>query len=550
MLTRLQTGNLKPSKIFDLQHSLMDSTPTSFTQAVQSSTWRKAMSLEFDALQKQGTWMLVPFSPTQNILGCKWIFKTKLNSDGSIARHKARLVAQGFNQEFGLDFHDTFSPVAKFPTIRIFLTIAVHYNWTVLQLDVSNAFLHGKLEETVYMKQPPGFIDPQRPTHVCLLKKALYGLKQAPRQWFAIFSSYLIDYGFVNSKADSSLFLYQHGSVKLYILVYVDDILFTGSDSSAVNQLLIALQNRFNMRNLGHVTYFLGLQITKQPHGLHLNQSKYAADLLNRAGMTNCHPVSTPLPTKLKVSPQTATLYSQPELYRQLVGCLHYLTLTRPDLMFAINHLCQHMHQPQIIHFQLLKRVLRYIKGTLDYGLPISASTLLLTAFSDSDWAADSSDRRSITGYCAFLGQTLISWMVKKQTAVARSSTKAEYRALATASCDIIWLQSLLQDFDITIPTTPLYCDNISALALANNPMFHARTKHIEIDCHFVRDCIKRQQLSVHHIASQDQLADFFTKALPVLRFASLRSKLTIGSPTASLRGDDKISTCDKLSHI
>ncbi|KAI0519586.1 hypothetical protein KFK09_007037 [Dendrobium nobile] len=531
MVTRFKSGNLKPTKILDLQHSVTPLTPTNYTQAAQFPIWRQAMSVEFDALQKQGTWILVPPSPTQNVLGCKWIFKTKLHSDGTIARHKARLVAQGFKQEYGLDFHDTFSPVAKFPTIRVLLTLAVNYNWTVLQLDISNAFLHGQLDEIVYMAQPKGFVDPEKKDHVCLLKKALYGLKQAPRQWFATLSSFLLTYGFSNSTADPSLLVYHHADVHMYILVYVDDILLTGSNHSSIAKLLADLHNRFNMKNLGPVSYFLGLQVTQQPNGIHLNQSKYAADLLNRAGMPEARPVNTPLPLKLSVSPENSVPYSHPELYRTLVGSLHYLTLSRPDIMFAVNVLCQHMHHPQLFHFQLLKRLLRYIKGTIHYGLPIFRSTLHLTAFSDSDWASDSTDRKSITGYCAFLGDTLISWIVKKQTAVARSSTEAEYRAIATAACDIIWLQRLLTEFGIHTSPTKLFCDNVSALALAVNPVFHARTKHIEIDCHFIRDCIKRQQITVHHIASQDQPADLFTKSHSALRFSHLRTKLTVRPP-------------------
>ncbi|XP_020676618.1 uncharacterized protein LOC110095421 [Dendrobium catenatum] len=291
------------------------------------------------------------------------------------------------------------------------------------------------------------------------------------------------------------------------------------------------------MKNLGPVSFFLGLQVTQQPNGLHLNQSKYVADLLNRAGMSESRPVNTPLPLKIWVSPENSVPFPHPELYRNLVGSLYYLTLSRPDIMFAVNLLCQHMHHPQLFHFQLLKRLLRYIKGTIHYGLPILRSTLQLTAFSDSDWASDSTDRKSIAGYCAFLGETLISWIVKKQTAIAHSSTEAEYRAIATAACDIIWLQSLLTEFGINSSPTKLFCDNVSALALAVNPVLHARTKQIEIDYHFIRDYIKRQQITVHHIASQDQPANLFTKSRSSLRFSNLRSKLTVQPPIVSLRG-------------
>ncbi|XP_020680826.1 uncharacterized protein LOC110098350 [Dendrobium catenatum] len=443
------------------------------------------MSSEFEALQQQGTWTLVPTSPHYNILGCKWIYRTKRNADGSLARYKARLVAQGFNQEYGLDYFDTFSPVAKFPTIRILFTIAVTSNWPILQLDISNAFLHDKLDETIYMMQPLGL-----PDNVSL--------------------------------ADPSLLRFSKDAIQLYLLVYVDDILLTGNSAQALDSLLHALHSRFQMRNLGQASNFLGIQVVPIANGLHLSQSMYATQLLQKAGMQDSKPVLTLLPVKLPTVNSSDSLFEQPELYKQLVGSLQYLTITRPDLSFSVNLLCQQMHQPYLFHYQLLKRVLRYIAGTIQLGLPITSSSLDLQAYSDSDWAADSTTRRSITGYCAFLGNTLVSWCVKKQTTVARSSTEAEDRALATAATDIVWLRRLLQDFSIP-PTTPtsLFCDNVSALALAQNPVFHARTKHIEVDFHFIRDYIRQKQISVHHIASIDQPADLFTKAFSATSFNS-----------------------------
>ncbi|XP_020690255.2 uncharacterized protein LOC110105202 [Dendrobium catenatum] len=295
------------------------------------------------------------------------------------------------------------------------------------------------------------------------------------------------------------------------------------------------------MRNLGSLNKFLGLHATHFSSGIHLSQTHYAKEILTKAAMTGCKPVSTPLPTVLPPDDTTTELYSRPEFYRQIVGSLQYLTLTRPDLSFAVNYLCKHMHQPNVVHFQILKRVLRYIQGTIHLGLPIIRAPLQLTAFADSNWASDKTDRRSITGYCAFLGRTLISWTVKKQSSVARSSTEAEYRAISIAACDIIWLRRLLSEFQVSVCTpTKLYCDNISALALANNPIFHARTKHVEIDFHFIRDCIRSKYISVHHIPTVDQPADIFTKPLTATRFAFLHDKLTVQPPTVILRGADK----------
>ncbi|KAI0502019.1 hypothetical protein KFK09_016964 [Dendrobium nobile] len=496
------------------------------------------MSTEFQALQVQGTWELIPPNPNFNVLGCKWIFRTKTNSNDQTARYKARLVALGYNQEFGIDYTDTFSPVAKITTIRILITIALHRNWPLHQLDISNAFLHGSLNDVVYMKQPPGFIDKDNPTHICKLNKALYGLKQAPRKWFETFTGFLYHFGFKTSNADPSLLIYSKNSSLMYILVYVDDIILTGNNSSTITALLDSLHKRFNMRNLGSLHQFLGITAEKTNNGLLLYQSKYAESILARAGMTNCKALATPSNPKNNDLTESSC-FSNPTLYRQLVGALQYLTLIRPDIAYSVNRASQAMHKPTELHFAALKRILRYIRGTVHYGLPISGNSLTLTSYSDFDWAGDLQDRKSTTGYCNFLGDSLVSWSVKKQSTIARSSTEAEYHALAATSTEIIWLRRLLQELDCPqTESTVLYCDNTSAIALANNPVYHARTKHIEIDCHFIRECIQNNSINVHHISTKDQLADLFTKSLPTARFKELKNKLILSSESISLQGD------------
>ncbi|XP_020690135.1 uncharacterized protein LOC110105104 [Dendrobium catenatum] len=394
------------------------------------------------------------------------------------------------------------------------------------------------------MAQPQGFVNPSAPGHVCLLQKAIYGLNQSPRKWFETFSTYLLKFGFTHSTADPSLLLYHHNSIHIYILVYVDDILLTGNQDPTIERLLLDLSNEFHMKNLGPVSYFLGIQITLTPDGLHLSQSSYARDLLTRAGMYDCKPISSPSPTKVLSSSDRLLLPAEDEQFRHLVGSLQYLTITHPDISFTINKLCQHMHQPLEVDFKLLKQLLRYIKGTLLFGLPIRSGHLELFAYFDSDWAGDPVDRKSTSGYCAFLGDTLISWLFKKQKIVARSSIEAEYRALATAATVLIWLRCLLAEFHLsTSQPKVLFCDNISTIALANNPIFHARTKHIEIDFHFIRDCIKNQVLKITHFYTNDQLADLFTKSLSIHRFSHLRNKLTLAEAPASLRGRIKQTT-------
>ncbi|PKU66659.1 putative mitochondrial protein [Dendrobium catenatum] len=291
------------------------------------------------------------------------------------------------------------------------------------------------------------------------------------------------------------------------------------------------------MRKLGNINQFLGITVTSTATGLLLQQKRYAEEILARAGMLNSKSVSTPSCIK-PITESSPEPFSNPKLYRQLIGALQYLTLTRPDLSYAVNRACQQMHQPTTSDFEALKRILRYIQGTTQFGLPINGKSLLLSSYVDSDWAGDHKDRKSTTGYCNFLGTSLVSWSVKKQTTIARSSTEAEYRAIASVTTEIIWLRQLLKELNCpqTEPTK-LYCDNTSAIALANNPVYHARTKHIEIDCHFIRDCIKNRSIQIHHISSQDQLADLFTKSLPSARFKFLVNQLIDRTDSSACRG-------------
>ncbi|XP_038982127.1 uncharacterized mitochondrial protein AtMg00810-like [Phoenix dactylifera] len=285
------------------------------------------------------------------------------------------------------------------------------------------------------------------------------------------------------------------------------------------------------MKDLGSCSHFLGITTTFTTNGVFLSQATYATALLNRAGMLTCKPVSSLLPLKLDAFCPTDALFNSPELYRSLAGSLQYLTVTRPDISYAVNYLCQFMHSPKISHFQLLKRVLRYIKGTLHHSLHFQSGPLVLSAFCDSDWAGDSIDRRSTSGFCIFLGSNLISWCAKKQPTVARSSTKAEYRALALTASELIWLRRLLRELGISIDTpTEIYCDNISAIALASNPVFHARTKHIEVDYHFIREKVLSKELHIAHVSSADQTADIFTKSLTARRHSLLCSKLQVST--------------------
>ncbi|XP_020702892.1 uncharacterized protein LOC110114371 [Dendrobium catenatum] len=312
--------------------------------------------------------------------------------------------------------------------------------WPVHQLDVTNAFLHGSIDETIYMRQPIGFEDTHHPDYVCKLKKAIYGLKQAPRQLFQTFSNFLKTLGFSPAKADSSLFTLHTNTSRLYLVIYVDDILITGNDSSLLDMIILQLNQKFDMKILGPAHSFLGIKISKDQNSYLLSQTQYVESILTSANMSTCKPLANPATAKPVNNNKAHGIPPDPKLYRQLTGSLQYLTITRPDIAFAVNQLCQHMHNPESEHFVLLHRLLRYIKGTISFGLPILQGSMELHSYSDVDWAGDKETRRSTSGYCSFLGNTLISWSVKKQHTVARSSTESEYRALASALVDILWL--------------------------------------------------------------------------------------------------------------
>lgn len=443
------------------------------------------------------------------------------------------MVAQGFKQRYGIDYEDTFSPVVKAATIRIILSVAISRGWALRQLDVKNTFFHGILEEEVYMRQPPGYENSATPDYVCKLDKALYGLKQSPRVWYSRLSNKLYELGFKGSKADTSLFFYNKEGLTMFMFIYVDDIIVVSSRQDAVPALLKDLQKDFTLKDLGELHYFLGIEVTKIPSGIMLTQDKYDTDLLKRANMIDCKPVSTPLSTseKLTVHEGSPLGPNDATQYKSIVGALQYLTLTRPDIAFPVNKICQFLHTPTTIHWAVVKRILRYLKQCTNVGLKICKSkSMLVSAYSDADWAGCLDDRRSTGDFAVFLGDNLVSWNARKQATVSRSSTEAEYKALANATAEIMWVQTLLYELQISSPSTAkLWCDNMGARYLSFNPVFHARTKHIEVDYHFVRERIAQKLLEVNYVPTGDQVADGFTKALSIRQLENFKYNLNLG---------------------
>lgn len=492
--------------------------------------WRAAMLAEFNSQVKNHTWDLEAACEGMNIVGCHWIFTIKYHPNGEIDRYKARLVAKGYHQQPGVDYTDTFSPVIKPTTIRIVLGLAVNNSWPIRQIDVNTAFLQGHLKEEVFISQPPGFVDRDNPTKVCRLRKALYGLKQAPRAWYSELHKFLVATGFYNSLSDTSLFILKQGKEFVYLLVYVDDILITGTSPQLVQRVIDTLARKFSIKDMGNLSYFLGIEAVRTKDGLHLMQRKYVTDLLTKTNMLHSKPVSTPMASSPKLTLKSGSPLSDPREYRQVVGSLQYLSLTRPDISYAVNRLSQFMHSPTTCHWLAVKRLLRYLSGTLSHGIYLrKQSQAPLHAFSDADWAGDSDDYVSTNGYIVYLGSHPISWTSRKQKGVARSSTEAEYRAVAHTSAELRWICSLLTELGVTLTSPPtVYCDNIGATYLCQNPVFHSRMKHIAIDYHFVRGQIQNGMLRVTHVSTHDQLADGLTKPLARTPFQHLCNKIGV----------------------
>ncbi|CAM8889721.1 unnamed protein product [Rhodiola kirilowii] len=500
------------------------------------------MDAEISALQANNTWSITDLPQGKNAMGCKWVFKIKRKSDGTIERYKARLVAKGFTQLEGLDYHETFAPVVKMNTVRTLLAVATSRGWPLYQLDVNNAFLHGTLDEEVYMSLPTSFYKTDKVKgRVCRLHKSLYSLKQSSRQWFSKFSEALINYGFQSSLNDYSLFTMNKGHDYIALLVYVDDIIITCTSQKLIDNIKQFIDSKFKIKDLGTLRFFLGHEVARSNTGTFINQRKYALELIKDAGLLGCKPSSLPMDTKHKLSLSTSPAIVDPTKYKRLVGQLIYLTVTRPDLAYPVHILSQFMHEPREEHLKAAHKVLRYLKLAPAQGLLYPANQhLVLKAYYDADWGACPITIKSVTGYSVLLGNCLISWKTKKQSVVSRSSAEAEYRAMAQVSCELVWLTRLLADFRVTVPLPiALHYDNNAALHIARNPVFHERTKHVKLDCHVVRQHVSSGFLAPAYVSSAAQLADLFTRPLPGEVITNLCSKLNVSNflHTLSLRG-------------
>ena len=513
-----------------------DVEPASYTEAVScadSSKWLVAMNEEIESLHKNNTWSLTKLPKGKRPLRCKWIYKKKDGIPGvEDPRCKARLVVKGFYQKEGIDFNEIFSPVVRHTSIRVLLAFVALFDLELEQLDVKTAFLHGELEEEIYMDQPEGFVVPGKEHLVCRLKKSLYGLKQAPRQWYKRFDSFMLGQGYSRSQYDDCIYFQQFpDGTFIYLLLYVDDMLIASRDKSLIRKLKAQLNSEFEMKELGAAKKILGMEIhrNRQAGKLFLSQQKYIERLLDRFNMSNCKPVSTPFAAHFKLSsdlcPQTKEEMERMSHvpYASAVGSLMYaMVCTRPDLAYAVSMVSRYMHNPGKDHWSAIKWIFRYLKGATDISLVFDrskATTNDVVGFVDSDYGGDLDRRRSLSGYIFTLCNSAISWKASLQSIAALSTTEAEYISATEGVKEALWIRGLVNELGLTQDVLTVFCDSQSAIHLTKNSRYHDKTKHIDVKHHFIRDIVTVGEVLVQKIHTSENPADMLTKPLPNAKF-------------------------------
>lgn len=503
--------------------------PETYNDAMKSGQrdhWKEAMDHEMKALQENDTWELVDLPAGKRAISNKWVYKVKTNADGSIDKFKARLVIKGYAQRRGIDYEQTFSPVARTSTIRTLLSAAANDGMKLAQIDVSTAFLYGELKETIYMQQPEGHSDGSG--RACRLKKSLYGLKQAPRCWNEKFSNYIIELGFKRSEADPCLFVRQRGRKKMFFVLYVDDGLIAGDEEQEIYEFINDLNKEFKITSKP-ASYYLGLEITREKDGsVRLGQTHYTEKLLERFNMSSCKAVTTPI---VKDNDAEESPLNSDFPYRQAVGALMFLMCgTRPDIAYAVSVVSRNLEKPTERDVLRVKRILRYLRGTTDHGLLYKKNLQkgVFDCYSDADHGGDTKTGRSTSGVLCLYSGAPISWMSQRQPSVAISTTEAEVVAASEAAREIVWVKRLLIELDQLKATPVLQVDNEAAIRLAQNPEFHRRTKHIRIRHFFVRELVTAGEIDISKVDSEKQLADILTKPLFSIRFRELCNQMGV----------------------
>lgn len=521
---RAVTRSFNPFGVFT-SHIALIAIPKTVKEALdsaQANEWKNAMEMEIQSLRENETWELTELPRENKTVKCKWIFSTKTDEMGNILRFKARLVARGFSQEYGIDYTETFSPVVKYTTIRFVLSLAAARNLKITQMDAVTAYLNGNMKETIYMDQPMFFDD--KTGRVCKLKKSIYGLKQSGKNWNDTLNSFLLDIGLSRCGADQCLYFSIVKEKTIIVLIWVDDFIIVTSDGADEKWLVDQLSKRFKMKYLGVASKILGMRVTIENDSIKLDQEKHVNEILEKFGMTKCNAVSTPMEIGKKISkemsPKTPEEIEEMKNvpYREAIGCLQFLCqVTRPDITFAVNLFSRYCNEPGLQHWAGVKRIIRYLKGTAKLGLRYSrmndADTI---GYCDADWAGDADGARSSTGYVFLRNETAISWATRKQPTVALSTTEAEHMSMVGAVQEAIWLRNL--EIELSgkgLKPTVIHCDNQGAMKLAKNNAFSSRTKHIHVKQQFLHEAVEKGIVTLKYVSTNQMIADVLTKGLP-----------------------------------
>lgn len=509
-VTRSTAVNFRP---LSLNFAFLVRDPSTVSEAMggdEAEHWKRAMQEEYDSLIGNHTWKLVNLPHGRKTIKCKWIFKTKTDEMGEIARYKARLVAKGCSQRPGIDFNETYSPVVRYSSIRFLVSIAAQHNLNIYQMDAITAFLQGDLEDEIYMDQPELFCD--NSNRVCKLMKSIYGLKQASRQWNKKLSAVFISMGYQQSKIDPCVYSKFNNNDMIFVAIYVDDLMIFTNSIELEEESKASLMEKFKMKDLGEAKLCIGLRITKGNNSISLDQETYTKNMLEKFGMENCHPVKTPVDVSVKLSKE---MEPKTEDERKEMAVVPYM---EADIAFAVNQVSRFNNNPGKQHWIAVKRIFRYLNGTAKQKITYWGTTKTSEIFDygDADWAGDLDKRRSCTGYIFIKNGGAISWNSKLQPTVAISTTEAEYMALAAATQEAIWLQQFFTEFWPTTKPFEIFCDNRSAISLSGNDAYHARTKHIDVKHHFLRQKIGDGTIKVTPISTDEMIADGMTKGLPI----------------------------------
>lgn len=509
----------------------MEQDPVTVSEALSrpdKEKWRQAMTEEILSFEENEAWELADAPDSGTVVECKWVFKRKCDSENKV-RYRARLVAKGFTQRQGIDFEETFSPVVRHSTLRLLIALSVQLNLDITHLDVTTAFLNGILEENVYMRQPEGFATSEDRSKVLKLKKAIYGLKQSSRAWNKQVDCVLTSLNYKRSQLESCVYIKRQNKLMTIVAVYVDDFFIFSNDTVETKILKEKLSSRFKIKDLGEVKQCLGMRISidKSKGIITLDQQQYVNQLLKRFNMSECNEVRTPMESNVNLKKGDFCETKFP--YQQLIGSLMYLAvLTRPDIAYSVSYLSQFNNCYNETHWNCAKRVLRYLQGTKNYCLSFKRVNTELEGFVDADWASDTHDRKSYTGFCFKLSGAAISWESKKQKTVALSSTEAEYMAMSEASKEAIYLLNFYNEIIGNLNCIKLFNDSQSAQKLSVNPVFHKRSKHIDVRHHFIREAIANNLIRVEYLQTADMPADIFTKSLVYVKHSKFVGSLGI----------------------